>query len=253
MSRVLPPSVQAVADELETAAGSYLQSTIREAGVTCDVCGTPVASPYTRCLHCTSHASSGLPLADRVGSLIYAVKPQSQSYLLVYNYKSPTAGPSLEPQVMALLGLGLRGHTDCATKLADAHSTAWAVVPSAKGRSKLHDLVSQLANLGAHEIKIDFTGTARPDRSLHPELWKVHVPRQRPEHVLLVDDSWVTGSHAQGVASSLKTAGIPKVSVFTIAKVLDPNWGPNPEFIKNRLATPAFNKMRCPWTGGDCP
>jgi hypothetical protein len=192
-------------------------------------------------------------LADRVGSLIYAVKPDSQSYLLVYNYKIAAAGPSLEPQVMALLGLGLRGHTECAAKLAGARSTAWAVVPSTKGRSKLHDLVSRMAHPDAREIKIDFTGTGRPDRLLHPELWSVQASGDRPEHVLLVDDSWVTGSHAQGVASALKTAGVPQVSVFTIANVLDPDWGPNPAFIKDRLAAPAFEKTRCPWTGADCP
>lgn len=253
MSRVLPANVQAVADELESASGSYLQSTLRATGLTCDVCGTPVASPYTRCLHCRSHASSGYPLADRVGSLIYAIKPDSQSYLLVYNYKTAAAGPSLEPQVLALLGLGLRGHTECAATLAGANSTAWAVVPSTKGRTKLHDLVSRMAHPDAREIKIDFTGPARSDRFLHPDLWTVNASGQRPEHVLLVDDSWVTGSHAQGAASALKLAGVPQVSVFTIANVLDPHWGPNPGFINDRLTTSAFDKARCPWTGTDCP
>jgi hypothetical protein len=253
MSRALPATVQAVANELESTSGSYLQSTVRKSGLTCDVCGTPVAVSYTRCLHCSSHSGSGHPLADRVGSLIYAIKPDSQSYLLVYNYKTAAAGPSLESQMMALLALGLRGHTECASKLAGARSTAWAVVPSTKERSKLHDLVSRMASPDAREIKIEFSGYSRPDRFLHPELWRVDVSGDRPEHVLLVDDSWVTGSHAQGVASALKTAGVSQVSVFTVANVLDPAWGPNPGFIKDRLAPPAFDKSRCPWTGGNCP
>lgn len=253
MSRVLPPNVQAVADELEAASGTYLQSTVREHGLTCDVCATPVDGGHTHCIHCNSHAHSGHQLADRVGSLIYAIKPDSQSYLLVYNYKTNAAGPSLERQMMALLGLGLRGHNACAAKLAGVHHTAWAVVPSTKGRPRFHDLVARMARPDAREIKVSFAGAARPDRELHPELWQVDTSGPTPEHVLLVDDSWVTGAHAQGVASALKAARIPQVSVFTIAKVLEPEWGPNPDFIKEKLAAPAFDKARCPWTGGDCP
>ena len=253
MTRSLPQNVQAVADALESGSGGYLQSVIRSAGVTCDVCGTPVEHPNILCLHCRAHLSSGHPLADRIGSLIYAVKPDSQSYLLAYNYKTAAAGPSFEPLVTALLGLGLKGHTVCAAKLAGAQRTAWAIVPSTRGRTKLHDLVTRLTQPGAREIKIDFRGDGRPDRFLHPELWHADVSRERPEHVLVVDDSWVTGANAQGVASALKSAGVSQASVFTIAKVLDPNWGPNPSFIKSRLGAPAFDKARCPWTGADCP
>lgn len=253
MNRVLRGDVQAIADELESGAGSYLQSTVRVPGLTCDVCGTPVAAQFSRCLPCSEHAKSGHALADRVGFLIYAIKPDSQSYLLVYNYKAVEAGPSMEAQMMALLALGLSGHTDCVYALAGTQSTGWAVVPSTKGRSTLHDYVARLSRPNALEIEIDYVGSSRPDRHLHPELWKVKAPSQLPEHVILIDDSWVTGSHAQGVAAALKTAGASQVSIFTVANVLDPTWGPNAPFIRERLAPPAFDKTRCPWTGADCP
>ncbi len=253
MSRDLPENVQAVADQLELTAGSYLQSTIRDPGHTCDVCGSPVSSSYARCVHCTKHAESGHPLADRVGSLIYASKPDSQSYLLVRNYKTLAAGPSIKLQMAALLALGLKGHTQCLSALVGAGVQGWAVVPSTRGRAVLHDLVQRIARAGAREIHIDFTGSSRSDRALHPEFWKVDTSAEVPDHVLLVDDSWVTGSHAQGVASALKTAGVSQVSIFTVANVLDSNWDANRRFIKSHLAPPSFDKSRCPWTGSDCP
>lgn len=249
----LPADVRAVADQLERSAGSFLQSTIREPPATCVVCGTPVGSGYATCKPCHEHARTGFPLADRVGSLVYAVKPDSQTYLLVYNYKTPAAGPSHEREMKALLALGLRGHVQCAMKLAGGTAPSWCVVPSTRGRSTLHTMVSQLAKPGSREITVSYSGAAREERALRPGLWSVDLDGRPPAHVLLVDDSWVTGSHAQGVASALKQAGVSQVSVFTVANVLDPSWGPNVSFIKQRLAKFAFDKERCPWTGTGCP
>lgn len=252
--RSLPERVQAVADQLERSAGSYLQSIVRDHHATCKVCCTPVTDGFRMCRPCSTHARSRFALADRVGSLVYAIKPDSQTYLLVYNYKTPAAGPSHRREMKALLALGLRGHARCAAKLANAKTTAWCIVPSTKQRSTLHELVSELATRRSREIPVSYSGSGvRQNRELRPELWSVELKDTPPEHVLVIDDSWVTGSHAQGVASALKAAGISQVSVFTVANVLDPDWEPNEPFIKQRLAEPAFDKTRCPWTGNDCP
>lgn len=253
MGGILDPRVAEVAEQLRRSAGSYLQSTIRGSTDTCTVCGTPVHSSHDRCWPCKQQQDSGLPLADRVGSLVYAVKPDTQTYLLVHNYKTRHAGPSLEPTMRALLALGLRGHATCAKKLSGAQTSAWTVVPSTKKRSALHTIVSQLANPRSKEVKVNYLGSERPDREVHPELWSIEPGNDIPSHVLVIDDSWVTGSHAQGVASALKIVGVSQVSIFTVAKVLDPNWGPNQNFIKSQLSQPAFDKTRCPWTGERCP
>lgn len=72
-------------------------------------------------------------------------------------------------------------------------------------------------------------------------------------HILLIDDSWITGAHVQGVASALKAAGAQDVSIFTVARVLDPRWSANHKFMQARFGENAFDWARCPWTGGDCP
>jgi hypothetical protein len=71
--------------------------------------------------------------------------------------------------------------------------------------------------------------------------------------VVVIDDSWVSGSNAQGVASMLKQRGVRQVSVLAAARVMRPDFGPNPDFIRTRLAGTPFDWRRCPWTGSDCP
>ncbi|WP_431837853.1 hypothetical protein [Cellulomonas sp. Y8] len=71
------------------------------------------------------------------------------------------------------------------------------------------------------------------------------------EHVIVADDSWVSGRHAQS-AAALKFAGVRDVSILTVARVLSPGGPPNVDFIRHRLDRP-FDPRVCQWTGGACP
>lgn len=249
MTRQLPPEIREIARSLSVSAGSYLQSTIREPGTTCAVCEVPVDG-YPRCFQCNQRAQADLNLADRVSSLVYAVEYESQAYKLVQNYKTPGAGPSHRTTMLALLALGLRGHIQCARKLSERSTHGWAVVPSTRGRTTLHELVRSLARRPADEVIVDYSGPPGL-RELRPEYWTARPGLVLPEHVVVIDDSWVTGAHAQSVAVSLKAAGVSQVSIFTVARVLDPHWPPAEPFIRHRLT--GFDEVRCPWTGGECP
>lgn len=90
-------------------------------------------------------------------------------------------------------------------------------------------------------------------RELRLQDWECSAAARMPEHVLLIDDSWVTGAHSQAVAATLKSAGAREVTIFTVARVLHPDWPANKEFIRTRFAGPGFDWTRCPWTGGGCP
>lgn len=254
MTRSFPQHVQQVAAELMLEAGTIFYSVVRQVGVTCSVCATPLSPghEYLVCRTCEQRAGSGLRVADRVGSLIYAFEPESQAYKVVRNYKAVHPGPSL-PQIMrALLALGLRAHYQCATDLSDAASHGWAVVPSTGSRTALRDLVLGLVRSTQREVALRYAGGVR-ERALRPDDWTVGDDAGLPEHVFLIDDSWVSGSHAQSVAAMLKARGVRQVSIFTVARVISPDFGPNPEFIRTRLPQPSFDWRRCPWTGGDCP
>jgi hypothetical protein len=241
--------VEKVGEALHKQAGSYLQSTVRRASVTCSVCSTPTGGLSSVCTQCLAHRRLGIPLADRVASLVYAPY-RTQTYQLVSQYKTDRPGPAITSTMTALLAVGLRGHYGCAVRLANCGADYWGVVPSTRGRSTLSDIVGSLAKSTAHRVSIEYRGPAG-HRSLDPSLWSTSTVVPADAHVLLVDDSWVSGARAQSVASAMKRAGFRQVSVLTAARVMNPEFGPNGDFIDKSLG--GYNWRRCPWTGGACP
>jgi hypothetical protein len=73
-------------------------------------------------------------------------------------------------------------------------------------------------------------------------------------HVLVLDDTWVSGGHAQSAGLSLRRAGAAPVSILTMARWLNPKPGePAGAFIRDRLVSHDFDPLQCPWTGAACP
>lgn len=245
MTKRFPAEVRQVAEDLVAQAGTYLHSVEREINVTCSVCALPVAG-YELCPQCRKHAQSSHPLADRVGSLIYAAEYDSQAYRLVQGYKSDKPGPNHSSLMQALLGVGLRGHQDCLMSVSATTTYGWVTVPSTQGRTALSTIVSRLSKSPGSEVKVRYRGAERT-RVLRPDDWDV-TTTNLPEHILVIDDSWVSGAHSQSVAAALKSAGVEQVSIFTVARVLSPEWKPNEAF-----TLPPFDLEKCPWTDGPCP
>lgn len=251
MTWTLPERALAAASYLASKPGTYLQSVIREAGVTCDVCAEPLPSGTRRCSQCNKFAERGVPLADRVASVIYAVEFDSQSYKTMHDYKARFPGDDSRADVANLLRLGLVGHARCALVLSGAATHGWTVVPSTRGRTTLRDLVLAIARNPEQEVDVKCLGVS-DKRELRPDLWQVDQ-KDLPDHVIVIDDAWVSGRHTQSIAAALKIAGVKTVSIFTAARVLNPKWAPTGPFIAERLSGPSFDARRCPWTGGGCP
>lgn len=253
MTREFPDRVNSVGRYLTFAAGSYLHTVTKSDWLACTTCALPVDG-YEQCFQCRIHSTSGEPVADRIGLLIYADAPSSQTYRMMRDYKEPRTQPTFEPIVKSLLAVGLGAHFGCAVKLGGltSRSVGWAVVPSTKERSVLADLVRALMTRPASEVRVTFTGTP-PDRALRPEAWSIGPHSGVPEHVVVIDDSWVSGSSSQSLAVALKRAGAEQVSILSVARVLSPSWKPNEPFLRNVLPALAFGWKTCPWTFGDCP
>ena len=253
MTREFSPELTAIGDLLVAEAGQYLKSVTRSLENLCEICALPVGPTWDRCWQCNQHAKVGGPLADRVASLIYAVEPDTQAYLTVRNYKAELSGPSLVQRMRELLAVGLRGHIQCLSSIAEAPISGWAVVPSRRRRSALRDLVVDLARNPQQEVEITLQGEPG-QRELNPESWVVTIPEAPPGHVLVIDDSWVSGASAQSVASSLKRSGVEHVSVLTVARILKTNQTEIKEFTQKQLPKLDFDWRRCPWTAmGVCP
>ncbi len=265
MTRDFPVPVARLAEALVDQAGGYLRNTLRITGETCLVCSTPIQSNYQRCFQCQRHTDSGFDIADRVASMVYAIKPRhelDQMYKTMYGYKASPPIMGHQDIVASLLALGLRGHSQCELALGRVSEPArtfdyrWAIVPSTRDRLRehpLHALVTRLAGATESEVRLRPRDGIRHFRALDPENFQVLDTLPSDAHVAVIDDSWVQGGHAQSVAAALKRAGAASVSILTVARVLDPDFGPNPEFIRRRLARVDFDPKRCPWTGSDCP
>jgi hypothetical protein len=91
--------------------------------------------------------------------------------------------------------------------------------------------------------------------SPHPALDPAHfsVDSSGPvqdAHVLVVEDSWVTGGHSQFVAVALKHAGAAAVTVLPVCRLLKPAWAPNIAYSPHRRP---WSTDTCPVTGSACP
>lgn len=251
MTRQFPDRVTNVGNDLTRVAGSFLRSVSTGGWEACEVCALPVDG-YTLCPQCASHRRSGLPLADRAGFVVYADEPFSQTYRMMRGYKEPRTRETFEPIVEALLAVGLRGHFTCANDLAGTDDSGWVVVPSTRRRTVLVDLVRGLTKAPESEIPVSLVGS-KPDRVLTPASWAITKSNHLPRHVVVVDDSWVSGASGQSLAVTLKQAGVSDVSILSVARVLSPHWEPNKPFLKDVLPALPYDWTVCPWTLGGCP
>ena len=183
----------------------------------CAVCRGP-SGRGLRCYSCDLHlqCASG-SLADVVVPVAFAVKGGAHARRL-WQYKSRHAGPEQAERagrcLAGLLLAFLRDHCDCACRAAGAGPpTHLAVVPSARGRPGVHPLRALVApSLPGRWADL----AARPDgqrvRDLDPG--RFSAAPVSGARVLLLDDTWVTGSSAQSAAMALRRAGA--LAVITV-------------------------------------
>jgi hypothetical protein len=241
----------ALSNHLVPLAGGYLRNIVRERFVTCAVCSTPVDG-YEYCLTCKRHLNAGgLALADTVASLAYAIDGRQSGYTM-YAYKAATPVRAAWQVVGLTTILGLLLHVECTGKLRGAPVTHWSTVPSLKGREGIHPIHQLVAPFApGTEVPLTVASTEQPRElsASHYQLSQSVVGA----HVLLVDDTWVSGGHAQSAALTLRNAGAAHVSLLTVARWLDPSFGNTDSFIRSKLQSPDYRPEICPWTGGSCP
>ncbi|PFG43356.1 hypothetical protein ATJ88_2042 [Isoptericola jiangsuensis] len=265
MMRELPASVVPVGQALAANAGGYLRNVLRISGVTCSACGTPTGG-YATCYPCKQQRDSGLPLADRVTSMVYAVKPSAsmrdQMYTAMFGYKAATPQLTHTNVVRSLLALAILGHVDCDLRLAGMSHFRWTTVAGTQhvGEHPLHRLIAGEPGtvlsplfVSGYELETKLRAGATKQRDIRPENVEVVGGIAPDTHVAVYDDSWVTGGSAQSVAVALKQAGARSVSILTVARVLGPEYSPNAEFLRSEHARRDFDYRVCPWTGADCP
>lgn len=247
-------TLEQLRDLLVTRAGGYLRNPIIERDVTCVVCQTPCIG-YRWCVRCNNQRDEAGPRADQVASLTYAVNGR-QSGWIMRGYKAPVPTPEHAQIVLLTTVVGLGYHGECAGNRLGAPVTHWTVVPSMPAKPVEHPM-RRLAAPAAPGIEVQLIGaaTSAHPREIDPEHY-TSPPLPAGSHVLLIDDTWTGGGHAQSAVLAVRAAGAAYASVLNVARWIEPAWqipeyDNNAGFLAQRCARD-YDPMICPWTGASC-
>jgi predicted amidophosphoribosyltransferase len=234
---------------LVTQAGGYFRNPVRDSS-TCTVCTTPIESKYDRCFACEERRGRfGSELADHTAFLAYAIKGE-QSGAVMHRYKWPRP-PSGPLQAVTLLAAnGLLRHTACLDRIAALPVTHWTAVPSLKGRDGVHPLRTLVGPYVPGRELTSRTEVTAGLRTTDPGSFDLDR-LSGPTHLLVIDDTWVSGSHAQSLAVAAHRAGAAQVSVLSLTRWLNPDFGGTRPFLGRLNET--FDPALCPWSGFACP
>lgn len=255
-------------DKLRREIASVMTNPLRTAGVTCAICTREVDSGYHLCFKCRMHRGQhevpgwpGSPdhlTSDLVVPLTYAVQGH-QAYLDMFKYKDDVSIEAAQRRLTLLTALFVVTHGSCIDRVTNYPVTCLAVLPSLTGRPGPHPLetLARLLPQTWHRIQLSAASNLPADRNERREANPAfyHCPYDLTgHHVVLLDDTWVTGGHAQGAAVRLRNAGAARVTILVLARMLKTDFGPTAEFVrKYNLPHPPYELTICPVTGGACP
>lgn len=212
----------------------------------CAVCHGPVGRGSVCCFQCDLHRQCAPgSLADLVVPVAFAIKGGPHATNL-WRYKSarrtclgtlpapvtpalPSAfPPALTPAatfaltpaklLVALLLVFLRDHGPCVWRAAGmAAPSHVAVVPSARNRPGVHPLLALISPyLAGPRIELSARPGDHPVRDLDPGRFSAQpVPGAS---VLLLDDTWTTGSTGQSAAMALRQAGAVSIAIVVLGR-----------------------------------
>jgi hypothetical protein len=250
----MPHDLARLRSDLVTYAGGYLRNPIRQTGLTCAVCTTPLHNAINYCDRCAIDVRAfGADLADLVASLIYAVGG-SQAAFVMRAYKAPQPQVGQMRLVSYLIWFGMLHHVGCVEKVAGSPLTHWATVsshPPKTGEHPLHQIVAAAPPV-EHEVMLTAASHTNGDPRTTARGRFISGGLPARSHVLLIDDTWTTGGHGQSAVLALRDSGADRVSMMVAARWLNRGYGNNGQFIKDRL-TANYEPAICPWTAGLCP
>jgi hypothetical protein len=193
------------------------------AGV-CEVCGTAVVGGWPRCYQCNQAHTRLDAVADTVDFVALAVKEEQLAYEL-WKYKGqPSAAQSeIALRLAALLWRWLTTHEACFTGAAGCERFPLVTtVPSGGGRTGEHPLEHMVGTV-IPSTRDRYRPLLRPTshgalagRVFDAGRWIAEPLAGEP--ILVVDDTWTTGSHVQSAAAALKAAGAGPVAVVSIGR-----------------------------------
>jgi hypothetical protein len=220
----------------------------------CELCVKPIEFGYSRCYRCHSAAGSfSSEMPDFVVPLTYAGATE-QSRRDVYDYKGTPANSSAVRRLSILTYYFTQLHSGCIRRLSGAGLTSVVSVPSGRNRDP-HPLDQFLRYFPQNLMKTRavFTGAPRNGRAsgISPDDFGFEASPIK-DHLLILEDSWVSGSNAISLAIQAKRQGAAHVSVLSLARYLGAEPVTN-EWLHTAAAKEPYDPFFCPVTRGSCP
>jgi predicted amidophosphoribosyltransferase len=194
-------------------------------GHVCKVCHSTATEGWTRCYQCNQAERLLTSLADAVVPIALAVKGEQLAYELWTYKNSPRERVRARLQVglAAVLWRWLDEHEACVARASGTRSFSLVTtVPGTADRSGDHPLERMVGSIVGltrdryAQLLLPATGV-KQGRD-HSDTRFAVSTELAGESVLLIDDTWTTGAHAQSAASALKSSGAGIVGAVAIGR-----------------------------------
>lgn len=233
--------------------GSYTRNTVR-APYACIRCAGAKNSGYGTCYDCGFRSNHVFP--DAAGFVTYA-SGGSTAGTGMHTYKQEDPPWQSESMVQLMVTYGLE-HLSCAERQVGSPVTHYAFTPSTQGREiALRALVLGYYVSNFQEITIRHNGDPKNRRVVSPELFSSD-PIPAGAHVLLIEDTWVSGGNALSAIHALRHAGAEYVTLLCVSRWInfDPTSPPaicEANSLGSYLNTvSSFSMKICPFSGQRC-
>lgn len=228
--------------ELSEPYSNHLVPVLAPGAGVCFTCWTAVEAGYSHCFQCNNaRGAHGRRLADVVVPIALAVKREQLAHeLWTYKYSSDASvRRRLEIRLAAVLWRFLGQHEACIARACNAPGFGIVTtVPGTKPRSGEHPLARMVGTVvgqtkDRHQPLLVLGPAAHADRGeVGPDRYRATRPLADGPAVLLIDDTWTTGSRAQSAAIALRDAGASKIAVMVIGRHFDRGFGPGEAYYK---------------------
>lgn len=239
-------------DDLERVIRGAYRNVPAHAPGLCALCSAPTSSPtYSHCVPCEAFQRSGIQLA-RGGVVALSWAPMdSQGYQDLRQYKEPTVAPDQLGRLRTMFALAFTRHVGCLARRDAERPLAVAHIPSTSGlRPGPHPFEQNFVNMLSADVPRaqaryvgPVGGSRNSRRNLTPEHWETDLPAGTGR-VLVLDDTWVTGGHAQSVAAAFEQRGVA-ARIVVLGRALDPSRTDHGSFLRANPPAP-FDSSICP-------
>ncbi len=153
-----------------------------------------------------------------------------QGYVDLRQYKTPQAVPAQWRRLSSLFLLAFSKHGDCLVPDMATRPFALAFVPSTSGlrpgRHPLETMLSPYFKTERPRVQAQYRGdsslTRGQRRLLNPDIWSLDTDHLgNIDRVLIFDDTWVTGGHAQSLAAAFERIGLTS-RIIVLGRAIDP-------------------------------